>query len=365
MSSSSQPVPPKKPSLKLRVWEPTTQEEAGDGFDCLSSQMTLSAFYTAYFQPAFLVLRDSAKNNIKQYDETIGYWKRFTGDPPLCEIDYVACGDFIKGLRALPGRKRESTMANNTVRKHARTLQTVLDLTGPVDRQHRQAANLLTRVPYLERPPEDENPTEDSFTLEEIGQIIDACRFAGKRRGLPMPTPVFWRNLYKFNFNVPLRIDTLLRIEWEMISDDGLWIKVPAKIIKRRRGAEFYLNDAARAALDELKAFKHASPRIFPWPNWPKCQSNFQQRHRKHIQRKAGLPPHRQLGFTAVRKAHFFYVARINGMAASMSGNHKQQETTRKHYIRKQLLSETLVQLPQPAKPQTNANGERQQKLFD
>jgi len=347
--------------LRLRlVTDEVLDEPADDGRVLLSPQMTLSEFFAAFHKPAVLIPRDTKDRTLSAYEESLDYWRRFTGDPPLCEIDYVVTGHFYEGLKSLPGKRKGTTMAKNTIRKHCNAIQQMLDIAGQPERKRRQAAGLLQRVPYVERPPEQETDRgEESFTIAEIADILAACPRAKRRRFLMAPTPIFWRAFVTFAFNVGFRIETLMAIEWTMI--DEAWIKVPPGCIKKGRGASFYLNAATLEALQPLRAFKQHSPRIFPWPNYSHNNHTNIREHHAHLLREAGLPPERLFGFHAYRRAHGHYLNLINPNASTMSLNHKQSETTRRSYIRKATLSESLDKMPRPA---AKSAGDEQQLLL-
>lgn len=344
-----------RPQLTLRVFD-APDDDADDGHVTLSPHMSLCQFYEAYYKPAVMIPRDNAARTLREYAKSLDYWKDFTGDPPLSQINYVTCADFLSGLRKLPGNKVGTTLSNNTIRKHACAVQMILDMTGSPERKRRHAAGLLDRVPYVERPAEQETlKAEESFTLAEISAILSACGKARQRRGLVIPTPIFWRGLVTFAFNVGFRIETLMSIEWTMIEES--WIRVPSsrEVIKKGRGNVFYLNESTRAAIEPLKAFKQYSPRVFAWPNWSQQNQSNLQAHHHALQAAAGLAKERQFGFHGYRRAHAYYLESVNPNAAAMSLNHKDGgKTTRKHYLRKELLSDALDKMPQPAQRESS-----------
>ncbi len=344
----------------LRIWVPDDElrdDESGgedrgtsvaDRTHGLSPRMTLSAFFSAYVEPIGLVASGASPTTIGCYRESLAYWDAFTGDPPLAEIDEYTCAEFVAGLGKLPGMK-SPIISPNTVRKHCRHVQRVIDLAGPPgrDRKQRLAKGLVERPPYIARPEEREKPPEDSFTLDEIAKWLGACEQATQPR-LPGITPeTWWRALILFTYNTGLRIGTVLALEWTMRQDK--WLVVPAECLKGgKKGQRFWLNKAACDALDSIDGIRLT---IFPW----KLEVRSLHRHREQLLRVAGLPEHRRFGFHGLRKALATSMARKNRLAAQQQLGHAVLATTEKHYVHpdvtEDIMADAMKNVPQPAAP--------------
>ncbi len=324
-------------SVILRLFDAEAESD-GRG---LSPSISLWEFYRRYFLPEYLEVRGAADRSRRQYEETLQFWREYTGDPPLVEIDQRTCGQFV---RALNGRLwRGKPLSPNTVRKHCRHLQVIFDRTGPRSRHNRLGAELLDSPPWLEMPPPREKLPEDSFTIEEITAWLAACDVAVTPRRMHVIKPAdFWRALVRWIYNVGTRIDTTMRLEYPMIR--GNWLVVPPAIMKRHAARRFWVNDAAMAAVDAIRTHR---TRIFPWPNWPRSQ-NWLQKTRRLILAAAGIPPQRRWGFHGLRKAMASQVALIDRRVAQSMMGHTTWEMTAGCYVHPDTIGPVMDRLPQP-----------------
>lgn len=346
------PQPTAEP--QLRLFEPpagvdSPAESSVDGDPPLSADLTLWEFYEAYVEPD--VLYHAAQRHRQALRESLDYWKQFTGDPPLREITRRTIRRFTEGLQLLPGRRAGELLADNTVRKHCGHVQRVLNVAGPSKPQPGGELNvrLLEEVPYISRPAEVLNEVEDNFTLEELGKVLDACRVAIAPRISGIASSQWWRSLIVFDYNVGLRIGSLLKLRWEWFeqSGDQWWIRLPVRstrerAIKGRQGKRFYVNAPAMAALDRIRL--PSRDLVFPWP----YSESYLHAMRRRILRATGLPKERQLGFHGVRKAFATEVSQINSIAAHKIVGHSSAKTTADHYVNKRVMTETLDVLLQP-----------------
>ena len=331
--------------VRLRLF----RDSAGSGR--LSARMTLCEFFAAYVRPVVLVPAGAARRNIEQYEQSLGYWRRLVGDPPLAAIDEYTCARFVAGLRELPGR--HGRLSSNTVRKHCFHVQRVLNLAGPWANTAplRQAQGLLDRVPYLPAPPAVEEPTDDAFTLEEIEAFLDACSVAIAPRGLHVSPEQWWRALILFLANTGLRIGSVLRLRWDYVV--GSELRVPPGAMKGRRRAHWMpLNSGARQALALVEG---GGELIFPWPH----TESWLHAQRRRILAASRVEEHRRFGFHALRKGLSTRLFRDQPQIAQIVLGHTNISTTRRHYVAKHLVSEALERLAQP-----KWSKQRQLRLF-
>lgn len=339
----------------LRLFQPEPEDFAGE----ISQRMRLSEFYYQFVEPVHLAARDARAGYLEVLRTSVEYWVRFTGDPPLAAIDQYACADFVRRLKELPGR-RTAIISPNTVRKHCRAVQSVLDLAGPSDRRARRNQNLLLKVPYIERPPPEEKPAEDAFTRREIELLLAATSRATRPHRLPVSAEVYWRSLYQVLLATGLRIGSLMRLEWsflELAEADDARLVIPARSIgKGRRGHTVPLTPWAKDAIMRLEGCD--AVRIFSWPRrWPQSKSNLHDVHRDQI--ASCLPAHRRFGFHGFRKAHNMELAHINPLACQKSLGHSSGRTTVEHYTSRKIVRDAVNQIEPP-----KWRRERQLELF-
>ena len=256
------------PSLApLRVFVPPGEQESGAAG--LSPSMTLKQFFTAFFRPVCLISTGKAERNVDQYDESLDYWVDFTGDPPLEAIDdYTTArifGPRAGGARAPQG----APIADNTVRKHCVHLQCVLDRCGPRTRENRQGQSLLDEVPYLPKPQLIIKDVEDNFSLDELAAILAHCHVPIAPHGLSgAELRTWWQSLFIFDYNVGLRIGSLMDLTWPMVKPDR--IELPR--VKGGQPKRFPLNRFALSALQGMRGISgpvvpHEGPHVWPWPH--------------------------------------------------------------------------------------------------
>ena len=330
------------PAHTLHVYTPPATSPRDRRQADLSPTMSLSAVFAAYVRPVCLLPSGACESTINQYAESLGYWATFTGDPPLLEVDDYAAADFVAGLMRLPGRK-SPTISPNTVRKHCRHVQYILDRCGPRTRHLRQAAGLIPEVPYLAAPKKRPKPTVEAFVLAEIRAWLNACSTATRPQIPGVMPPPWWRALIVAGYNTGLRIGSLLALQrqWLTVTDDGSgWVVIPSHAVKGNRSRHVYCSPAAVAAMRSIPTRGH----IFPWP-----QSVRQlQRYRQRLLIAAHLPPERQFGFHGLRRALGTELFRINAGAARAQLGHADERTTREYYVTADAVAPALAAVPQP-----------------
>ncbi len=332
----------------LRVYYGPAGGPGGHG--TLSAELTLSEFVAAYYRPVHLISRDARPRHLEAVAQSVKYWCRFTGDPPLGAVSVYHCRDFVVALKALPGRKY-GTLANNTVRKHCGAIQAIMDLCGPPSREHREALGLLDVVPYLSRPPQEEKPAEDCYTLAELVRLIEHADLARKPTRIgarPISPGAYHRAIYALVFNTGLRIGGVMGALWNHYHPDHpsgphLFLP-PGSAAKGRRMKRIELNATAVAVIESLRGYD--AERIFPWPNsWPASRhSLYDDGHRLIAQCLA--PERRELAFHAIRKLHTNELAAINGLACMKSLGHASGRTTVEHYTSRKVVADAVARLP-------------------
>jgi len=296
--------------------------------------------------------RRQAERNLKQLEESMCYWTRFTDDPPLRYIDTVTMTDFVNGLWTLAGRKRGSTVKATTVHKHCRTVQSIYDRCGPMHRRtNPQGLGLLADVPLIVRPDLPENVVDKNFTLDEIGSILRSCPQIEAKLPTAAPFSGWWHNVILFDYNTGLRSAVLLQIRfsWLKRTDQGLWLHVPVGTphIKVHPGRPFFLNRWADAVVeDQRRRVPSGEDLIFPHPygeSWI-----YEAMRRLLVLSEIPSEKAEDNKFHGLRKALGTELAKINHVAEKMALGHRDRDIDINYYINRSVMVEALQKLPQP-----------------
>lgn len=328
----------------LRIYD--VARPAPRGINDISADMTLSQFVEIYYKPVHLLSNDSRPRNLEEIDKSVEYWVRFTtkggaiAEPALNAITVFHCADFINGLKQLPGRKYPK-LGNNTIRKHAAAIQSIIDICGQPDRKFRNALGILDRLPYIARPRKQIKEAEDCFTFAEIEQLIENADVATLPNHLPCTAGTYLRRLFVFIFNTSARITGAMESEWRHFH--GSHLILPARIAaKGTNDKRVEINDAAREVIESMRGCD--ARRIFPWPHsWPVSRSNLYGQ--LGLVRQC-LPENRRFGFHAIRKLTNNELARINPKACEKVLGHQRGATNVESYTSRVIASEALSKLP-------------------
>ena len=310
----------------------------------LSAEMTLCDFFGRYAWPDCLAPKGDALSTRKDYEQSLAYWRLFTGDPPLCEISKRTCSTFVQLLAGSRGKRDDRLLAANTIYKHWINCERLLRWTGPQTRQNREGAGLIEAPPWISTPRKDRPGPRPAFSLPEIQAWLEALPRAARlpARMVGVDPAAWWRAVILLDYNTGLRSGTLFKIRWEQIA--GAWLDVPAAISKGKQGRLTWLN---RPALDAIEPLRAPGGLVFRWSNWPACDNTFGQiMHRQ--QRAAGVRP---LTLYALRRAFCRELVRINPLAAQLAMGHSGLgfSMMTNHYLDVEaLLAESLARLPQP-----------------
>lgn len=364
------PIDNRGPSLRIFVDADTRDrpDRVSSGF---SPAVTLTQFYERFVLPVVLRPKDTSPRTLDAYADTMRFWARLTGDPPLGEVDDYTAAAFVEALKSQPGRKGES-LAADTVRKHCRQAQRLLNLAGPRSAANRRALSrrglfgldaedgLPIEPPLLAPPPAESIEVEDVFTLDEIRRWLDACGAAITPRVAGIPPGEWWRTLITYIYNTAVRIGTALAVTYSMHrldERDLLWVHVSGEAIKGRKAKRIYVNGPAAEAMRIVR--RPGRELVWPWPH-----------HRSHLdvcRRKllaaAGIPPGRRFGFHALRKAACTEIAEHNPLVAQKQAGHAGMAMTRDHYVHRDVVAKTMERLPQPRRKKTKFDP-RQMELF-
>lgn len=316
---------------------------------------TLPEFYEGYLLPEVLSQRSPRRSprTIELDRLALKFWEEIVGHLPLDQIAAETWRAFRLGLaeRLYRGRR----LSSQTIKTRCTHIAFILRFAGPPDREGGPEADLI-RLPYTPIPPAEIQEPKPPFSLEEIGRLFAAAEAdppaCSHIEGIE--PRIYWPALLAFSYNSVLRIDCLMRAEHECLGKNGEhWLFAPARTVKRgRKNLDFYLNPAARAALDRLG---RREGRLFPWRGWPEGSGPgsrpwfFEQIRR--IEKAAGLPRERWFGTYGLRRAALTWIAGPEGnvLVARIVAGHTAGDVLLAHYTwRFANVPPVLDRLPQP-----------------
>jgi integrase len=331
----------------------------------LTSALTLSEFYRAWFVPIVLSgERQAAAGTLTSYAESIAYWSEITGDPPLAQVDEFTLAQFQAGIAAATYRRGLSgparPLSEFTRTKHLKQVRAVLFRTGPRTDPRRPSKALLAETPHLVVTTPHRSRPRPPFTLAIARATFAACRLMGadpdgrRSPGDGGPAAVaWWRALIAVLYFTGLRCGTIFALEWTMIERRGsaAWLNVPGGIVKTKKPVEKFLRAEAAALVEHLP---RTSARVFAWSH---SASHLVRRHHE-LQRLGGVSP--SLSLHAWRRTHATELYRLGAgqglWCAQMGLDHADAATTSSFYV--DLEAELIAKLPALADPNDDAAGQ-------
>jgi integrase len=341
-------------AAQVKLFTPTSVQT-------ITADRTLSEFYRLYYLPVVLKARGAGERNIDQYEQSITTWINLTGDPPLSQIDEITCANFLEQLHRKPGKRLGTRIATNTVHKHCRTLQAVIDKTGPKTRENRLGKGVLKTeaVPYLEKPSiEKQLQFDRHLRLEEIDAWLQATEDAVQPDN-NMSAPIWWQSLIMFGYNTGPRIGTLLALRWSWLDKSCTWLRVPAEAApKIHNELMIYCNAHARAALARIRRYAtDPDGKIFPFPYGESWLHVLRRRQFK----AAGIDRYDD-GFHALRRSCSNEAMLIHPLLEPVVLGHSHKDVAGMHYRQLVDLCTKLEAMPQPKWVPRELR--RQQELF-
>lgn len=328
----------------LRLFSPAA--ETSDVGPRLSPDMRLRDLFTKYALPVVGKACNWSKGTVASYTEAVDHWSELTHDVGIDAIDVFETSEFVAGLRLQPGR-RDEFLATASVRKHCFAVQRLLSIAGPRMRRHKKdirrfGCGLIVESPWIEAPDADEELPNGDFTEAEIKAILAACKTMTTPNLKGVDAPAWWNALVLFLCATGMRIGSAMELDWSMLDPAKLLLRIPGKICKKKRPDEKYVHPAAYQA---IAAIRGPSPRIFPWPNWPRAGAvRWLQRQRELLLLRAELPEDRRFGFHGFRKYHATELFDIDELAARDAMNHRDVATTRASYANHRRQSAAKLQ---------------------
>jgi hypothetical protein len=264
--------------------------------------------------------------------------------------------EFLRGQQEITTRGKRR--AQNTLRNlatHARHVLREAALEEWRDAEGNRHVGLL-QIGKLRVPTLQEKEPDDGFTAEEIGRAIACCRaeaFSSSYLPRGLSPKRFWPALLAFGWNTGFRPKTIFLAERAWIGQAAPgWLRVPKDALKHQsRAWEFYLNRAARRAVDEAAADDR---HCFAWRGWPNTRPEMFAEH-KRILLAAGLGEERAgYQFKGYRRALTNWLLTQLGDAPDLNVvrlvlGHRFQGPLRNYGRRAPIVVPLLDRLPQPA----------------
>lgn len=265
---------------------------------------TLSEF----FRDTYTLLRIDQpgldKKTRASYQESVNWWCKLTTDPPIDQITDKMIAQFMKDLATQRGKKRGTTMAINSLRKHATSLDTILKLTGPRSRQNKYGQGLLPNPPFVEGPRAEIEAEDKNWTLDEVRRMYANAGAAAGPEIDGIPVADWWRTLIVVEWYTGLRITSLMRMEFRRIRD--CYVTIPAADAKGGKGIKKYLPSLALEHIERIRTDGRSL--VLGWDLWD-SQRRVGYDNLRLIQAAAGIPEDRRWGFHSFRKTHSTYLS--------------------------------------------------------
>ena len=332
--------PPAEAPHVLRLFAEPSDESSPSGSD-LSPFVSLAAFFARWYLPIVMrAEKGSDPATERSYRESVAWWSRLTGDPPLSSIDQFTVAAFLGGLRTatfrrspLATRGKEYPLSRQTQAKHAGQVRAVLKRTGPAYDAESATADLLDRLPKIaaRRPKSTARP---AFSLEAARAIVGARWLIYGPRLPGILSGDWWLAYLSLKFFAGLRDGTVLQLTHRMVVQRGEddWLDIPGKIVKTEQPLKRLLHPAAAAAIRAVRGSRGVDDTIVPWPH---DRRHLRARHER-LQLLAGIVSEQWLSPHAWRRTHAQEMTALGSQAAlrlaQWSLDHDDERTTRDSY---------------------------------
>lgn len=329
--------------VKCRVAERWSKQK-GESLFPVNGETTLSTFYESYYKP--MRMTDASKLYGETFEITLRAWAAITGDTPLSGITPMMLARFRDAIAQTRGLSPISRKSPTTVSRMLAQIQSLLDKAGPPGRHNRDAANILSVVPWCKGP--RPMPRAPRIVTEDELNALYLASASMDHPWLPdygIKPPLFWRVLVVVVFNTGLRHGTVFKLRMEWIDWPAHRILVPATAMKSRRPFTVFLNQTAYKHLEALCRHRDREF-IFPWTGHP---------HRFYTQWQrlldfAGIARQNRFGLHALRKTFGTRVWADSPEAAQLGLDHSESQVTIQHYVEGEaIMVPAMERLRQPA----------------
>lgn len=321
----------------IKLWAPPVAgEESEAADDDVSSRLTLSEYFARAYLPR--LEQRVRPGTITIYRETLAWWAKLSGDPPIAGITQDTIDAFRAELldarfrRGKAGQWRPLSAWSRV--KIMRTLRAVLGQLGP------QRDDLLRRVPRVEVRLPDDAEAADTWSLERAREILAHAAEARLPTLSDVAPGVWWRAFLALAAYTGLRRGTLLQLRRRHLvqREDGPWLVVDAaSCSKVRRTTRAALH---RLAVEAIAALPPGEPDslLLPWPHHIRTIGDIHYR----IQSAAGIPAEQQHELHGWRRWHANRLVelgldvRLESARAALG--HSSLAITQGHYLTQHLV---------------------------
>jgi len=243
----------------------------------------------------------------------------------LEEIDSPTVARFRDAIANLPSRKGNRQLSPQTVRKYLAAVQTLLDKAGQPGPRNRDAAGLLTKVPWA-KPPRPLLALPRIIDPEVVGRIYRIAAVMVDPQIAGIEPRAWWRALITLCWNTGLRRGTMFALRMEWVGWQARRLLIPPLAMKARRGEVVHLNEMA---FEHLLRIRGERELLLPWPT----ESRNFDRHWHRLQDLAGIPQAEHFGLHAIRKTAATALWESSPEAAQLALGHLKLSTTERYYV--------------------------------
>ncbi|NQW46626.1 MAG: hypothetical protein HQ464_02540 [Planctomycetes bacterium] len=220
------------------------------------------------YAQAYSLLRDVKAGTLRQYQIVATLYERWAGGPVLLEqLDETSVSEWL--------RDYAQTAAPSTVRGKKAMLLAIWRAAaddGLCDPPTRRIRSIRRSAP---------RPLVEAWTLEEVEQLVAACRGLPRRHRCGLPRRQWWDLAVRVAWDSGLRWGDLVGLPVARVRPDGTTTIIQAKT---GRPVSFVLS---AGTLEALRVSLLACPRLLVCP-WPASQESFMAQARILV-RRAGI----------------------------------------------------------------------------
>lgn len=316
---------------------------------------TLSKFFDTEFRKYRLQAKNLDPKTVKSYEQTVAWWVRFTGNPPMDQIDDDMAADFIIYMMSRKG-KQSGTMKVGSVIKHVRNIKTIVRFAGP--RQfYPGGRGIISTCAYFDPPKQEKKKPHKSWTIKELRQMFAA---ADRMTWPTLPgvsAPDWWRAFIAIGFYTGFRITALTSARYSQIHDR--WLTSLAEDSKGKRSQRQWLHIEALQHADIIR--RPDRDVILSVPGKPSSGKRKFYEQLRVLQEHAEIPKTRKWAAHSFRQSHLTQLgvlaigANQALQAAQNSAGHANLSMTLGAYVsgdvQEMIMASQIDRLPSPCFP--------------
>jgi integrase len=285
--------------------------------------ITFSEFMRRWYAPAFFYGQLKIRT-IESYLQSVELYLAHVGDLPLDQLTPHNNARFVQSLN-------KTGIANETIRKHCRNLNTIFNRMGPSGYRNRDALGLLHEPPWI-RPPRPFLKLPRDILDGQVENLFRACSQTPGCFTFPkyLPEelrPKWWETLILFVITTALRHGALCQWTWDDVDFGRRRILISASIDKSRRER---IKPLHPVVLQGFRAVQADDRRLLPWPHGNKKFYGIWH----EINEVAGIIPGLMLHDLKRYALQRAVRSGIDAATLQLLGDHSSLKTTVDHYVR-------------------------------